>query len=243
MKKLLVLLIVSLSLFAGNVGPASAVEKNNVILDVPNMMPAPRYPATKITVPVIVTTFENNKPVILKSIELTAGGHRLEEKTTNKRLKSVDSIITKRQFMKMLKAPASRESQTQLGEVQAKIEYQPIKVDLKQAYPSLKPGDKISISVTGNLLVGDQAVTMQALYSATYQEALPDDTADGWYPGDGHLHTNYSNDNDLPLLGPVDVASSGKDQGLRWLIFTDHAQGLDFSTQGGKMRLDALGRI
>jgi len=220
-----------------------AAEKN-VLLETPNIMPPIRQPMTKATIAVTVGSFEESGTVRLNKITLSAGGRQVVEKNIGKQLAPLNRTIDKGRFRAMLKGKSNPKSEQEAKDINAKLETQILQVDIKQAYPNLVPGDQIQITAVGDFSLAGQTFQVQSVYTATYEYPLPDDTEDGWYPGDGHVHTYYSNDNESvdPVYSPIWVATEGRSRGLRWLILTDHAQQLDFSAwAGNRASIDSAG--
>jgi hypothetical protein len=85
----------------------------------------------------------------------------------------------------------------------------------------LRDGEVVPITVTASGLTGAtrlQAST-EALYGVT---SLP--SRAGWYAGDGHIHTAWSPD--VILVSIDGRASSAVSHGLKWIVITDHADGI-----------------
>ncbi|MCE5193762.1 MAG: hypothetical protein ABFD13_06450 [Candidatus Cryosericum sp.] len=96
----------------------------------------------------------------------------------------------------------------------------------------IEPSDVIPVRLNITIQSSDGYVsTISQTTNLFYLTSLPSQW--GWYPGDGHLHTTWS-DGGWPIGANVSTAN---DRGLKWTISTDHAG--DFAHSPLQPRLEA----
>ena len=91
-------------------------------------------------------------------------------------------------------------------------------IHLKDLYKDIEPVDFIPINI--NMVISNldgSTYTISQTTTLFYLNSLPSQW--GWYPGDGHMHTEWS-DGDSPILS---VANHANNKNLKWIIITDHA--------------------
>lgn len=126
-----------------------------------------------------------------------------------------------------------------------------IEVDLTNTKKDIEEEDYVPLTVKVNYEMGNTAYQIEEQTYLFYLNGLP--TRFGWYPGDGHIHTNgLSNQPDSPAnytgnyenYGFSDATDSStilirRNQansfGYKWIIITDHAGDYDHTHQA---RLD-----
>lgn len=106
-----------------------------------------------------------------------------------------------------------------LDEIGDQMLFIPLTVEL----PRLRAGETISLTLQADVSVAgiQQRVSTRVEVRAEALASKP-----GWYPGDGHVHTYYSSDNE-ERFAVDNVVRMGLERGLTWMAITDHAQQMD----------------
>ena len=99
----------------------------------------------------------------------------------------------------------------------------------------IEPSDVIPVRLDITIQSLDGSIsTISQTTNLFYLTSLPSQC--GWYPGDGHLHSNWSDGNSLVSS----VAATASNRGLKWTIITDHAGDTAHpTTPSGQSRLEA----
>jgi hypothetical protein len=216
--------------------PSLAVNKSVTLTT--SYKPWARYPNTKVVIPIVATNMVENTPIMLKTVSVFYGDKLLITTLQNKELLPISKKgVTEKEFNQMLNFKKATKEQkehltTEAKKIDQDIETIPLMVDLKKVDSSLSVGQKIDLTIEATYIQEGVVQTTVVQTQATIAAALP--TIGGWRPGDAHLLSNMSNDNDYPEYSILDIIKMGRDRGLKWLIFTDHAQQLDFSKWGGE---------
>ena len=92
-----------------------------------------------------------------------------------------------------------------------------IEIDLINIKKNIEEEDYVPIKVKINYEINNAAYQAEEQTNLFYLNSLP--TRTGWYPGDGHIHTTWS-DGDSTVQQRRDQSNS---KGLKWIIITDHA--------------------
>ncbi len=104
-----------------------------------------------------------------------------------------------------------------------------IEIDLTKIKKDVEEEDYVPIRVKINYEINNTAYQVEERTYLFYLNSLP--TRTGWYPGDGHIHTTWS-DGDSTVRQIRDQANSF---GYKWVIITDHAGD---SSQTSQARLE-----
>ncbi|MDI6891385.1 MAG: CehA/McbA family metallohydrolase [Actinomycetota bacterium] len=190
-----------------------------------------REPAAETSLKVVSANVQKDKSkVVLKKVGVfDSEGKKIRETVVGEELKNVSDKIGDTEALRGLlgfRDPEVAEVQRriykeQLKDIVAGLHTQKFYLDLKEINPSLKVGDVFTFEVIGDFTVSGKSVQYGKTFSIFYLAALPSIT--GWHAGDGHIHTNFS---DAPLYSVDDRADDASDEGLKWIIMTDHAQWL-----------------
>jgi len=177
----------------------------------------------------------------LKRIQiLDETGAKIAEKIPEKALENISDKVKDEEELKELvglrevsEAEKHRPEWVEKAkQIQGMVEAQEFKFHLKAIKPSLKPGDTIGLKVVGDFSAKGKPVREEKTFSISYFGELPH--IDSWYPGDGHIHTNYSDGGRLFTVGRR-AWFAKKLLGFKWLIITDHAQMMDEQDWGDQV--------
>lgn len=116
-------------------------------------------------------------------------------------------------------ARAFSEYSRALNEFGGQMVFVPLAIEL----PRLRAGDTIPITLRADVLVAGPRQTVSTTVEVRVEALV---SKQGWYPGDGHVHTYYSSDNE-ERFAVDNVVRMGLERGLTWLAITDHAQQFD----------------
>lgn len=100
--------------------------------------------------------------------------------------------------------------------------FRPISLNFKGSH--LRVGDSVTLITKANVLVdGEQAeLSTQTAITVASLPLVPA----GWYLGDAHLHSNFSNPGDYVPYSIHDRAVQALNKGLSWIVMTDHSDGI-----------------
>lgn len=182
-----------------------------------------RYPSTKVLVPVIAANTAKDKAALrLKKISVFYHDRLLAKTSIDEALSSISKKgVTAKEFSQMLKFEKASKKQKEHLLAEAKkikqdIEVIPITVDLQKVDLSLNVGREIDLTVEASYVKEGIAQTTEIQTQASVAASLP--AMDGWRPGDAHLHSNYSDDNQNEKYTVDYIAKLGKERGLKWLL-------------------------
>jgi len=92
------------------------------------------------------------------------------------------------------------------------------KINLKDLYKKIEPVDFMPVNINISIINQDNSeFTLSKEVNLIYLNSLS--SQEGWYPGDGHMHTNYS-DGFWNTIGMRRNQAYNSD--LKWIIITDH---------------------
>jgi len=108
-------------------------------------------------------------------------------------------------------------------------------IPLDKLNTKIEPSDVIPVRLDITIQSSDGSIsTISQTTNLFYLTSLPSQW--GWYPGDGHLHSKWSDGNSLVSS----VAATASNRGLKWTIITDHAGDTAHpTTPSGQSRLEA----
>ena len=164
-------------------------------------------------------------------------GKRIQEKPVDKKVENiVDKIDTVDSLKKLLgfngpqgQQEQRRKYQSFMRQIVANLHKSEFRVDLKKIKRNLQPGDSFTFKVIGTFSSAGEEIQRVGTLSVLYEAALP--TISGWYPGDGHIHTAFS---DADFYSVDERAHDAADPyGLKWIIITDHPQMMDLVEPNG----------
>ena len=93
-----------------------------------------------------------------------------------------------------------------------------VTIPLDKLNTKIEPSDVIPVRLDITIQGPDGSISViSQTTNLFYLTSLPSQS--GWYPGDGHLHSNWS-DGDSSISS---VAATSSNRGLKWTIITDHA--------------------
>lgn len=152
-----------------------------------------------------------------------ASGPEIQE---DQSLSQEDATLTLERFKELVE---------EYGKLKEKIQKETIRtditLDLSELKKNLRIGDSINLEVDANFQLNKKQVSKNRYVSVEYQSSLP--SLPNWHPGDGHMHTNWSDGKDHPQV----MAAEAKWKGLSWVAITDHDY--DLALRGGSLAWSA----
>ena len=148
----------------------------------------------------------------------TAKGILIEADRTNDRSKR--NMLVEEAWQKLKYKPSDKnpDTYTEAEQKLSNLLYTKlIEVDLTRIKKDIQEEDYVPITVRINFEVGNTLYQVEEQTYLFYLNSLP--ARSGWYPGDGHIHTTWS-DGDSTVRQRRDQANSF---GYKWVIITDHA--------------------
>lgn len=163
-----------------------------------------RQPATEVPIRVLTANLQqNNKALILEKITIIGPqGKPIRKVSVDKSLNNIsDRIDTVDSFKALLGFKGQHASEEQrhihqdhLKEILENLSKSEHRIKLKEIKPDLKVGDSLTFKIIGTFSSSGKTIQRVETLSVTYAASLP--SISGWYPGDGHIHTAFS---DAPL--------------------------------------------
>lgn len=169
----------------------------------------------EITIPILVVNRLRNKKVLLKDVTITTNKSDTVIPIEMVLDDTFDLFSSNEQLFELLLENGVNKA------LLSKSYFNPEMVVSTDSI-NLLDGDSTSFSVTATYEVDGQIETTVVSSEITIA-SLPSNTY--WYGGDGHVHTTWSPD--VIGLPTIDArVKYAKDNGFKWLIITDHADGI-----------------
>lgn len=192
-------LVSCLSIFSAALSATTSSEESNILFEVedPGVI---RGSKNKVTVPVIIAnTHKDELPIELRKIELfTERGEKVKEWTINHNLPNIsqeeEGVTALKQI---LREPTEKKiSETLLPEkintIEGKIWTDILTVDLEKntELAPLEIGDTLTYKLVSEFVVSGESTQYEETFSVAIDPPLA--VLPGWYPGDAHIHTAFS---------------------------------------------------
>lgn len=192
----------------------SGGEDQSLLIVTPKTVRTNVMPPDKLWIPLFVTVPKGGKVKDLKEVTIEVGG-RLTRLDASAVLEPQDIATSD-----LVKKLGENSEAPSVLTVLKRGKYMSIEVDVSGL--SLKEGDMIPVTITARGSDGGQA--FESAVTSTYVVmSLPSRT--GWYAGDGHIHSAWSPD--VVAVSIDGRASSAVTHGLKWIVITDHQDGID----------------
>ena len=189
----------------------SGGEGQGLVIVTPQTVRTGVFPPDKLWLPLFVTVPKGGRAKELKEVTVEIGGRLARfDATTKLEAQEVETVDLVEKIKKADEATG----------LLKKGKYMPLEIDVSGL--PLKEGDLLPVNITARALEGEQVT--ETTVSSTYAVmSLP--TRSGWYAGDGHIHTAWSPD--VVVVSIDGRANSAKNSGLKWIVITDHQDGID----------------